>query len=300
MCLLINHPATTEFDYNDIQDFFVHNSDGLGVMFVENGQVVVEKVLPKDAQAAYEFYTTHIKGRDCALHFRLKTHGLIDMENCHPYAIPDTNTWLMHNGILATGNAKDKTKSDTWWYARDYLQPLLTTHQGIIHTEAFQEMLGSHIGSGNRFIIMSPEGTAIINKHHGVEYKGAWMSNTYAWSAPRTTSYKSTYVTTYKNQHWFDDAWDYFDPVGKVQESANDEAVDTAVEYFYDCLDNAALWDAYNTVAYADVEKCYASLGEDKFYEMCDLIFDLNLKDTDVVWCIQNPSEVFEEEEQAA
>lgn len=297
MCILINHTKDTSFDYNDLIDFRAYNPDGIGVMWLEDGVVRVEKALPKSDAEVWEFYEKYVQGKDCALHLRLKTHGAIDSENCHPYAIPDTNTWLMHNGILATGNAKDKTKSDTWHYARDYLQPLLTTHPTLHLQPAFQEMIGAHIGTGNRFIVMSPEGTAIINKHHGVEYKGAWMSNTYAWSAPITPRYKATYPTVANswNKHWFDD--ELWEPVG---EKEPDYSADYAVEYFFECLDNAALWDAYNKITYAEVEKCYASLGEDKFYEMCDLIFDLNLKDTDVVWCIQNPSEVFEAERMAA
>ena len=177
MCLLHTHHADTEFDYNDIQDFYMHNQDGIGVMYVENGEVVVKKFLPKDSQEAWAIYQEHIKGRECATHWRMKTHGLIDMENCHPYHVVG-NVYLMHNGVLSTGNDKDRTKSDTWHYARDYLAPLLLSNPSLIREPAFQKMLGAHIGQGNRFALMDEQGLVIINEHHGTTYKGAWLSNT--------------------------------------------------------------------------------------------------------------------------
>jgi hypothetical protein len=31
---------------------------------------------------------------------------------------------------------------------------------------------------------MDKDGIEVINEHHGTTYKGAWLSNTYAWSSP--------------------------------------------------------------------------------------------------------------------
>lgn len=283
MCLMIQQTADVVFDYNDIQDFYSHNQDGIGVMWVEGGAVQVRKILAKTSQEAYEFYLANIKGKDCSWHLRMRTHGDIDIEhNCHPYAIPDTPAWLMHNGVLATGNDKDKTKSDTWWYARDYLQPLLTANPQLIFVKAFQDMLGVHIGSGNRFILMSPEGSVVINEHHGVKYKGAWMSNTYAWSAPRVASTHQVWAGFYDEDEWV---------TPPIQTEA-DLDIELAVEFFYEVIENAGLWEVLSRVRMQEVEAAVAYVGVDDFYTFCDYIFDMALPDEVVIDYIKHPEDI--------
>jgi hypothetical protein len=123
----------------------------------------------------------------------MKTHGDIDLTNCHPYDVfgfdedtkgKGTPIAMMHNGILSTGNAKDTSKSDTWHYIRDYIRPLIQKDQSLIFTDAFRRLIASHISSSNKFALMDALGNVqIVNKHAGIEWNGAWFSNTYAWSA---------------------------------------------------------------------------------------------------------------------
>jgi hypothetical protein len=50
---------------------------------------------------------------------------------------------------------------------------------------AFAELIGEHIGTGNKFVLMDNLGRqTIINEDQGVYWGGRWLSNTYAWSAP--------------------------------------------------------------------------------------------------------------------
>jgi hypothetical protein len=205
MCLLHTHPADTSFDKDDITDFYTYNSDGLGVMWSENDILYTHKFLPPNAEAAWKFYQEHIQGRDCVVHWRMKTHGLIDLENCHPYPIFGAGSTmplsLMHNGVLSTGNDKDKSKSDTWHYVKDYLVPLLQDHPDMFNNPVLKALLEEHIGSGNRFIMLNHRGeTSIINEEDFVEYKGAKLSNTYAWS-----SEKGGYGYSHSNRSsWYD------------------------------------------------------------------------------------------------
>jgi hypothetical protein len=119
----------------------------------------------------------------------MKTHGNIDMENCHPYEVLNRDEhgidlWLMHNGVLHTDNKADITKSDTWHYIRDYLRPILEYNPDFAFHPAFAELIGDHIGS-NRFVMMDNNGRqVVINEEQGVYWGGRWLSNTYAWSAP--------------------------------------------------------------------------------------------------------------------
>lgn len=90
---------------------------------------------------------------------------------------------MAHNGVLATGNAANPRMSDTWHYINDYLKPLLEAHPELIKQEAFLKMVGGHIGSSNKFAFMNQQGECfIVNRKSGVDHKGMWYSNTYAWT----------------------------------------------------------------------------------------------------------------------
>ncbi|ETD68110.1 hypothetical protein V757_10565 [Pelistega indica] len=190
MCLLITQLATApSIPDHWLEDFYSYNPDGAGVMYVEDGRLQVHKVVPTCAEDFIKLFRDHADGRECAIHLRWRTHGDINNENTHPYEVfgedhKDGALWMMHNGVLATGNAMDTTKSDTWHFIRDYLRPMLEHDRRILFTYQFQEMLGKFIGN-NRFTFLDASGQMVtINEEQGVRWGGRWMSNTYAWSAP--------------------------------------------------------------------------------------------------------------------
>ena len=80
MCLLITQNKNSQKLSNEwLEDFYSSNSDGLGVMYAQDNELIVEKFLPKNAKDLAHFYKNHIAGRDCADHFRMRTHGDIDL-----------------------------------------------------------------------------------------------------------------------------------------------------------------------------------------------------------------------------
>ena len=203
MCLLIQQSKETNFAEEHLLDFYTRNRDGIGVMWAEGGKLHYEKHLPKNAQDCVDFYNRVARGKDACVHYRMKTHGHIDMDNCHPYDVfgfdepNEMPTLLMHNGILHTDNRKDSSKSDTWHYIRDYLRPLSKHDPAFMFTKEFADVIGRHIGN-NRFALMNHLGqVSIINKKQGVTFNGAWMSNEYAWSAHKYLPNK-----TYYNSKW--------------------------------------------------------------------------------------------------
>lgn len=183
MCLLVNQPLNTHFTDQFLEDVFFKNSDGLGVMFAQDNKVHVYKCLPSNADDFIDFYRKHAEGRHCVWHARMQTHGDIDMENCHPYRVTD-EIWMAHNGILSSGNANDKTKSDTWHFIRNVLRPALTHNPDLMLDPGWQEFIGDLIGGSNKFGFVRNDGQiVVINRSAGVEFNGAWLSNTYAWPA---------------------------------------------------------------------------------------------------------------------
>lgn len=261
MCILIKHAADTVFSRDDIADFHAHNSDGFGVMYLHKNRVVTAKILPKSADDAYEFYLLHAHGRECALHGRMRTHGAIDEANCHPYKVIK-GVYLMHNGVLDTGNEWNKSKSDTWHFAERILKPILNQSPAMLHNAGFQRLLEATLGHGNRFILLDKHGFVELNMHQGVTYKQARMSNTYAWSAPmvqRPSSYDSR--TSFNS--------DTSDFTTGLKASSKAEA---AVEYFFNVLGASNFTIAARRLDYTDVELLYESLGEYEFYALCDEI----------------------------
>jgi hypothetical protein len=204
MCLIHTHHVDTKLSDAWIKNFYDHNSDGIGVMYSEPdergvNQLVVKKYLPKDEADAVTFYHDTIKGRECVVHWRMATHGDIDLHNCHPYEVTPLGSpkplWMMHNGVLSYGNFADKSKSDTWHYINDILKPFLDPEQGgnpdLAFSYAFRELVGEAIGNNNRFVFMDADGkVSIVNKWTGVEWNHMWMSNTYAWDAPNSVHRK--------------------------------------------------------------------------------------------------------------
>lgn len=185
MCLLItgkSNAVRAQLLHTEglIDDIFFNNADGLGVMYVTSKQQVkVVKRLPLNAEAARQIVAALPNDdRMVAMHWRMRTHGDIDLENCHPYQINGAS-WMMHNGVLKTGNAKDKTKSDTWHFARDFLAEM---SPDALHDPGVLYLLGKFIDN-NRFAIMSADGRlSVVNEEQGIEHEDVWYSNTYAWS----------------------------------------------------------------------------------------------------------------------
>lgn len=204
MCLLVQQPASTSFTDDFLADVYSKNRDGLGIMYAEGGKVHVFKCLPANAQEFIDFYRAHADGKDCVWHARMMTHGDIDFDNCHPYKVTD-DIWLAHNGVLSMGNSPDTKRSDTWHFIEWFLKPALTANPGLLHDADFQSYVAGMIGSGNKFGIVTSDGEVVIlNKKSGVEFVGAWLSNTYAWSPSKFGFHQATpsYTSSYYPSQW--------------------------------------------------------------------------------------------------
>ncbi len=218
MCLILTRPKTATKTTNDewLENFFSSNHDGYGFMFAFEDRLHVHKELGDVAKFKEAWRYHEGLGVDFACHLRMRTHGKIDLENCHPYQIlgPESGCemWLMHNGILSVGNAADDTKSDTWHFIKTYLRPLLDPAVGgdpnLAFKPQFSAILASAIGTSNKFVIMDQKGrTATLNKSSGVEWNEMWLSNMYAWSYSARNNekpykYANSYGTDYEGYEY--------------------------------------------------------------------------------------------------
>lgn len=219
MCLIITGQSskvrsTLLNTHGLLSDIFTSNPDGIGFMYGTAKGLKVTKTLPKNLGDATAFIQRLPNDdREIAIHFRWTTHGKTDMVNCHPYDVIPGYIALMHNGILHTGNAADKTKSDTWHFINDYLHTAVSASPDLVYDTGFVAMLEEFIGN-NRFVFMNGEGRMQhVNYDQGIEHDDLWFSNTYAWTPSRLIpSYKSATLKTYdytsKYGSYMDDEYD--------------------------------------------------------------------------------------------
>lgn len=206
MCLLVKQPATTSFTDDFLSDVYSKNRDGLGIMYAEAGKLHVFKCLPTNAKEFIDFYRSHADGKDCVWHARMQTHGDVDMENCHPYKVTD-HIWMAHNGVLSTSNNNDTTRSDTWHFIRNVLAPSLKADPDLMLDPDWIKFVGTMIGSSNKFGFVRADGEiALVNETSGVNFVGAWLSNTYAWSTHKF-GFQTPYSTQSKYGNYSGSGW---------------------------------------------------------------------------------------------
>lgn len=248
-----------------LEDIHRSNSDGVGYMYVnKHGLKVVKKL------AKHVFDLEHIisnmpqDDRNMAIHFRMKTHGDIDLANCHPYTVVDGEVAMMHNGILHTGNTADTTKSDTWHFIQDYLVDAVESAPDVVHSTGFRSLVGEFIGN-NRFVFMSKDGTmSHVNYDQGVEVGKLWFSNTYAWTPGLLIpGYRMQYASAYHGS-WYGS---FRDDAGEMEDGLNHRYYSTKEQD----AEDLALWESANITEETILDSVTEFCDTDAVAEMLDL-----------------------------
>lgn len=150
-----------------------------------------QKPTDEDFEAFWSVYEEFYKDLECAVHFRMRTSGNVDLENCHPYEIGD-GVLLMHNGVITSVPEKYVEYSDTW-HLGELIQPM--AEKGWLTEPKFIEMLTHLVDKGNKLVLLDKHGFHFVNQDEGTEYQGLWYSNTYAWTHPDHKKWYKKYTT---------------------------------------------------------------------------------------------------------
>lgn len=168
MCVICHKPANVRFPERDvIEAMWDANKDGAGVMW-RDGDVVRWK---KGFMRKDDFFTWFDKNRkkleatECALHFRITTHGGTNQGNCHPFpcfkggkphALKGKGKFvLMHNGIMPLVPRSDDL-SDTAEYA------LRAQESG--DPVRFLKATAEFVGMDSRMVMFAPATTWFVGK----------------------------------------------------------------------------------------------------------------------------------------
>ena len=232
MCLLIHQPKGVTFSTAELKDFIAYNPDGFGLAYGDRQQLHSVRMVGTEAEIV-STYRQIAAGRVCILHFRMKTHGATNADNAHPFPVtPDIV--MAHNGILSIGNPAAPQMSDTWHLVEYFIRPIAEHSPELLFCPTWGKMLGEMIGNGNKLAFAHRDGRiAVINREEGVTHKGAWLSNTYAWSSP--DQYRWTYSRKTPSRAALVAGWDEdVDDTAAVPEYIAEEILDEALQAYTD------------------------------------------------------------------
>lgn len=181
MCLLTFCPAGIQPDSQGLLRGSVQNNDGHGYAIVHNGRLIIGKGMSA-GQVIDEFMTKRAMFPDgpALFHSRFTTHGLTNVENCHPFRVGgDKQTVIAHNGVMPdeVQPRKGDHRSDTRITAESFLPRF-----GYLSRSRTRQRFGTWMGSYNKVVVLSVnprfnQQAYIINESSGMWDGGIWYSN---------------------------------------------------------------------------------------------------------------------------
>ncbi len=213
MCVIIQKPAGKKIEEADLMSAAKVNSDGFGYMYYDSGsgRIFARKHLITDAKEIVKI-VSELEGKEVALHFRIKTHGKIVAQQCHPFKILDKkrngmDMYLMHNGTISDVPALDG-ESDTQAFVRTFMIPVLSANPKLIESEIFKAVVEKFIGY-SKLLVMYGDGKIVrFNERQWDEHDGMKVSNKnfVKTSLPYTGNYghmgydENSYYSNYKKK----------------------------------------------------------------------------------------------------
>jgi len=194
MCIIVAKPRGKAIKKEIYENCFANNPDGAGFIVRErSGELLMKKGFFK-FQDFWEAFQEH-QSKQAIIHFRIKTHGDLSEENCHPFWVKENELAFAHNGVISISSENNLKMSDTWHFNTKVLQHL---HEKLgpnfIADPVIQELITSYI-SWSKLAFLNTEGNMLIfNKSKGDEEDGVWYSNSsYKWSFNKQNKRRKKY-----------------------------------------------------------------------------------------------------------
>lgn len=211
MCIAIAKKAGAIITDDILERCFKKNQDGCGFSYIDQGgRLRVNKSLVFDRfHADYRAAEALNPRSPFLIHFRIKTHGTVDLDNCHPFMI-DENHVFIHNGVISKV-PNHASMSDTRVFNQQILQQL---PRGWFSNPAIKVMLEDYIGYSKLVILKRNGEINIINEKSGFWEGDVWYSN---------SGYKE-YTPIVKTQTTYTDGATYH---GKQRWNTRNQSYDT-------------------------------------------------------------------------
>ena len=184
MCIAIMKSANKKISKSTLRRCYDANPDGAGFMYAEDKKLVVKKGY-FTFKEFYKEYKPH-GDKQALIHFRIKTHGPIDKDNCHPFLV-NNSLGFIHNGIISGyGNNK---KSDTIEFNEAILQKIVAKHgNNSLFDDPMVELIENVIGYSKLVFLDRHGNYKIMNENKGSWDNGIWYSNS-SYKKPEPVQY---------------------------------------------------------------------------------------------------------------
>jgi hypothetical protein len=200
MCIAIYQAPGYRLTEQELANSWNNNPDGAGISFFDSScEIVIEKTMNRSEFV--DLYNKAVKqhGRhsEMAVHFRIATHGGVNITNCHPFHTPDKSMSVIHNGIIPVlFDSKKDPRSDTRVFVEEII-PMLPANW--IDNEQLFNMVEEYIGNSKLVVLShtSESSAYIVNEDmgHWSDDKKIWFSNKSYCSIPKG-------IVTYKGSAW--------------------------------------------------------------------------------------------------
>lgn len=153
------------------------NQDGMGVAYIQDGLVQVEKSAGSYADifdlASYLYRNTKTP---FVVHFRYATAGTVSKANAHPFKLSRTVA-MVHNKTL-----KIEPANPNWSDSRtlaELTKRLIKADPAFLGSPLFDAFISHQAGSTNRLVFLdaAAEQLVYVNEHLGDMVDGVWFSN---------------------------------------------------------------------------------------------------------------------------
>jgi len=195
MCIAIMKSANKKISKATLRRCYDANPDGAGFMYAEDKQLVVKKGY-FTFKEFYKEYKPH-GDKQVLIHFRIKTHGPIDKDNCHPFLV-NNSLGFIHNGII--NGYGDSKESDTIQFNNSILKKIVSKHgNNSLFDDPMVELIENVIGYSKLVFLDRHGNYTIMNEKKGNWNDGVWYSNM-SWKKPEPVKHNSYLTYPYQRQ----------------------------------------------------------------------------------------------------
>jgi hypothetical protein len=212
MCIIVYKPKGVSFpEMETLRECFFNNQDGAGFMYrLPDGQIRIDKGFmdyPELVVGLSEI-PFDLNDLDLAIHFRMATHGKVNMANTHPFPVSNNpkdlkatgfvaHAALVHNGVIGFCTDKKNVKdplSDTMVFTKDILSAIPAKQY---RTKAIRKLIEK--ATGSKFVIMTRDDSIMIGDF--IEDKGIFYSNS-SYKASRAVLARANYIGSRYDYLW--------------------------------------------------------------------------------------------------
>lgn len=201
MCIAIYQAPGYRLTETELAACWENNPDGAGLSFFDKDrEIVIKKTMNRSEFV--DIYNKAVKehGRysEMAVHFRIATHGGVNINNCHPFFTPDKSMSVIHNGIIPVlFNSKKDPRSDTRVFVEEVIPSM---PNNWIDNEQLFNVVEEYIGSSKLVVLgANTESSAYIFN----EDMGNWSKDKKIWFSNRSyCSISNGSIVVHRGNNW--------------------------------------------------------------------------------------------------